>query len=85
MHAQPALDAHIFINLSNGNLRTVLEVELGEDGADVIANSPLAQVRRLSDFPVVEPIGDELRHLAFAVGKAGKGICSRLRRRSIHA
>ena len=73
----------------NSNLCAVLEVELGEDGADVVADRALAHARGGRDLFVVQTFGDELNDLVLAVGerseRSGAGGANVARRKGNRA
>jgi hypothetical protein len=55
-----------------GGLGTIGDSELGQDVADVHADSLLADERVLGDTPVAEPVGEKREHLPFSLGEAAR-------------
>ena len=62
----------------DGDLGTVSQAALLQDGRDVVAHGALGQEQRLRDLAVVESFGDELGDIALALrealGEGGGGL-----------
>ncbi len=66
---------------TDDGLRTVGDLQLGEDVGDVVAHGLLAEVKPSGDLGVCLVAGDELQDLALAVGELGEGLSGHIRTR----